>query len=98
MITSFYMPTRIVSGSGALATLGTLARDLTMSRVLVVSDPVISAQGFHADALAVPPRPASPSRASTNAGSTRAALHIDDQASGCGAIASTAWCASAAAR
>lgn len=52
MITSFYMPTRIVSGAGALATIGTLARDLRMTRVLVVSDPVISAQGFHADALA----------------------------------------------
>jgi alcohol dehydrogenase class IV len=53
MITSFYMPTRIVSGAGALATIGTLARDLKMTRVLVVSDPVISAQGFHTDALAV---------------------------------------------
>jgi len=52
MITSFYMPTRIVSGAGALATIGTLARDLKMTRVLVVSDPVISAQGFHTDALA----------------------------------------------
>ncbi|KMO17718.1 iron-containing alcohol dehydrogenase [Methylobacterium platani] len=52
MITSFYMPTRIVSGRGALATIGTLARDLKMTRVLIVSDPVISAQGFHADALA----------------------------------------------
>ena len=52
MITSFYMPTRIVAGSGALATIGTLARDLRMSQVLVVSDPVISAQGFHAEALA----------------------------------------------
>ncbi|WP_018259925.1 iron-containing alcohol dehydrogenase [Methylobacterium sp. WSM2598] len=52
MITSFYMPTRIVAGQGALATVGSLARDLEMTRVLVVSDPVISAQGFHADALA----------------------------------------------
>ena len=52
MITTFYMPTRIVSGAGALKTIGTLARDLKMSRVLVVSDPVISAQPFHADALA----------------------------------------------
>ena len=52
MITSFYMPTRIISGNGALATIGTLARDLKMTRVLVVSDPVISAQGFHAEALA----------------------------------------------
>lgn len=52
MITSFYMPTRIVSGWGALAGIGRLARELGMSRVLVVSDPVISRQGFHADALA----------------------------------------------
>lgn len=52
MITSFYMPTRIVSGAGALGTIGTLARDLKMTRVLVVSDPVIAAQGFHGEALA----------------------------------------------
>ena len=52
MITTFFMPTRIVAGVGSLATIGTLARDLRMSRVLVVSDPVISAQGFHAVALA----------------------------------------------
>lgn len=52
MITNFYMPTRIVSGQGALGEIGTLARDLKMSRVLVVSDPVISQQPFHADAIA----------------------------------------------
>ncbi|GAN77450.1 iron-containing alcohol dehydrogenase [Acidisphaera rubrifaciens] len=52
MITTFYMPTRIVAGAGALATVGMLARELKMTRVLVVSDPVISAQPFHADALA----------------------------------------------
>ena len=52
MITSFYMPTRIVSGWGALDGIGRLARELGMSRVLVVSDAVISRQGFHADALA----------------------------------------------
>ena len=52
MITTFYMPTRIVAGAGSLAKIGELARDLKMSRVLVVSDPVISAQVFHADALA----------------------------------------------
>jgi alcohol dehydrogenase class IV len=52
MITTFYMPTRIVAGQGALATIGTLARDLRMTRALVVSDPVISAQPFHAEALA----------------------------------------------
>ena len=52
-ITNFYMPTRIVAGAGALDTIGTLARDLKMSRVLVVSDPIISQQAFHAHALAV---------------------------------------------
>lgn len=52
MIANFYMPTRIVSGWGSLTGIGTLARDLGMSRVLVVSDPVISQQRFHADALA----------------------------------------------
>ena len=52
MITTFFMPTRIVAGAGSLATIGTLARELAMSRVLVVSDPVISAQPFHAAALA----------------------------------------------
>ena len=52
MITTFFMPTRIVSGAASLATIGSLARDLGMSRVLVVSDPVISAQPFHAEALA----------------------------------------------
>ena len=52
MITTFYMPTRIVAGSGSLGTIGTLARDLRMSRVLVVSDPVIAQQPFHAAALA----------------------------------------------
>ena len=79
MITTFYMPTRIVTGAGSLATIGTLARDLRMTRVLVVSDPVISAQIFHADALA----------ALQNAGLTVARFdecgidarcsHIDDQ-------------------
>ena len=52
MISNFSMPTRIVSGAGALATIGRLARELGMRRALVVSDPVISAQPFHAEALA----------------------------------------------
>lgn len=52
MISNFYMPTRVVAGQGSLATIGSLARELKMSRVLVVSDPVISQQTFHADALA----------------------------------------------
>ena len=51
MTTNFYMPTRIVAGQGSLGTIGALARELKMSRVLVVSDPVISAQPFHAAAL-----------------------------------------------
>ena len=51
LVTNFYMPTRVIAGSGSLATIGTVARDLKMSRVLVVSDPVISAQDFHAAAL-----------------------------------------------
>ncbi len=51
MITTFFMPTRIVAGAGSLATIGYLARDLGMSRVLVVSDPVISVQAFHGAAL-----------------------------------------------
>jgi alcohol dehydrogenase class IV len=51
MITHFYMPTRVVAGQGALATIGTLARELKIARVLVVSDPVISAQPFHAAAI-----------------------------------------------
>lgn len=52
MITTFYMPTRIVAGIGALTTIGELALQLQMSRVLVVSDPVIATQPFHADVLA----------------------------------------------
>ena len=52
MVTNFYMPTRVVAGQASLGTIGTLARELKMSRVLVVSDPVISAQPFHAAALA----------------------------------------------
>ncbi len=51
MITTFYMPTRIVAGQGSLATVGTLACDLKMSRVLLVSDPIISQLPFHGDAL-----------------------------------------------
>lgn len=51
MITNFYMPTRVVAGQGSLASIGTLARDLKMTRVLVVSDPVISSQPFHRDVI-----------------------------------------------
>src|SRR5579875_862197 len=52
MVSHFYMPTRVVAGPGALAEIGALARGLKMTRALVVSDPVISAQPFHADAVA----------------------------------------------
>lgn len=51
MIADFYMPTRIISGRGSLGSIGKFARNLKMSRILVVSDPVISQQSFHADAL-----------------------------------------------
>ncbi|MGE7413184.1 iron-containing alcohol dehydrogenase [Methylobacterium tarhaniae] len=79
MITSFYMPTRIVSGSGALATIGTLARDLGMTRVLVVSDPVISAQGFHADALAALAEAGIAVARFDECGIDARCSHIDDQ-------------------
>jgi alcohol dehydrogenase class IV len=52
MISNFYMPTRIVAGQGSLGEIGKLARDLKMSKVLVVSDPVLAKQSFHADAIA----------------------------------------------
>lgn len=52
MVTSFHMPTRIIAGRGALGQVGTVARALGMSRALVVSDPVIAAQPFHATAVA----------------------------------------------
>ena len=52
MISEFYMPTRIVAGQGSLARIGALARGLKMTKALVVSDPVICQQPFHAAALA----------------------------------------------
>lgn len=79
MITSFYMPTRIVSGRGALATIGTLACDLRMTRVLVVSDPVISAQGFHADALAALTEAGITVSRFDECGIDARCSHIDDQ-------------------
>ena len=82
MITSFYMPTRIVAGQGSLTTIGALARDLKMTRALVVSDPVISQQPFHAAAI----------DALAEAGI--AVARFD----GCGGTGSTASSASAAAR
>ncbi|QRE74613.1 iron-containing alcohol dehydrogenase [Methylobacterium aquaticum] len=79
MITSFYMPTRIVAGNGALATIGTLARDLKMTRVLVVSDPVISAQVFHADALAALAEAGIAVSRFDECGIDARCSHIDDQ-------------------
>ena len=52
MPTNYYMPTRIVAGFGALDEIGRLARTLDINNALVVSDPIISAQGFHGHALA----------------------------------------------
>ncbi|MCF4124723.1 iron-containing alcohol dehydrogenase [Methylobacterium sp. SyP6R] len=79
MITSFYMPTRIVAGNGALATIGTLARELKMTRVLVVSDPVISAQGFHAEALAALTEAGIAVSRFDECGIDARCSHIDDQ-------------------
>ncbi|WP_298962132.1 iron-containing alcohol dehydrogenase [uncultured Methylobacterium sp.] len=79
MISTFFMPTRIVSGQGALATIGTLARDLGMTRVLVVSDPVISAQGFHADALAALGEAGIAAARFDECGIDARCSHIDDQ-------------------
>ncbi len=79
MITNFYMPTRIVAGPGALGTIGTLARDLKMSRVLVVSDPVISRQPFHADALAALAEAGVPVSRFDECGIDARCSHIDDQ-------------------
>jgi alcohol dehydrogenase class IV len=45
------MPTSVVACQRSLDAIGTLARDLNMSRVLVVSDQVISRQPAHAEAL-----------------------------------------------
>ncbi|GAA0600332.1 L-threonine dehydrogenase [Craurococcus roseus] len=79
MITNFYMPTRVVAGPGALGTIGTLARDLKMSRVLVVSDPVISRQPFHADALAALAEAGVAVSRFDECGIDARCSHIDDQ-------------------
>ena len=79
MITTFYMPTRIVAGAGSLAKIGELARELRMSRVLVVSDPVISAQTFHAAALAVLADAGIQSARFDDCGIDARCSHIDDQ-------------------
>jgi alcohol dehydrogenase class IV len=79
MISNFYMPTRIVAGQGALATIGSLARDLKMTRVLVVSDPVISAQPFHAAALAALAEAGMDVSRFDECGIDARCSHIDDQ-------------------
>ena len=79
MITTFFMPTRVVAGPGSLATVGTLARELKMSRVLVVSDPVISAQPFHADALAALAEAGLSVSRFDECGIDARCSHIDDQ-------------------
>ena len=48
---SYYMPTRIVSGVGSLDCLALLAKDLGLGSVLVVSDPVISQQAYYSKAV-----------------------------------------------
>jgi alcohol dehydrogenase class IV len=79
VITNFYMPTRIVAGAGSLVTIGTLARDLRMTRVLVVSDPVISAQAFHAQALAALKDAGIATSRFDECGIDARCSHIDDQ-------------------
>lgn len=53
MTSVFFMPTKVVSGAGALHVLGRSAVELGMTRVLVVSDPIISRQAYYADALSL---------------------------------------------
>ena len=79
MVTNFYMPTRIVAGQGSLGTVGTLARELRMSNVLVVSDPVISAQPFHAAALAALEEAGLRTARFDECGIDARCSHIDDQ-------------------
>lgn len=79
MITTFYMPTRIVAGAGSLATIGDLARQLGMTKTLVVSDPVISAQPFHGDALAALARAGVATARFDDCGIDARCSHIDEQ-------------------
>ncbi len=90
MISNFYMPTRIVAGAGSLGTIGRLARELGMHRVLVVSDPVISAQPFHADALAALGEAGIATARFDDCGIDARCSHIDARASASAATASTA--------
>jgi alcohol dehydrogenase class IV len=79
LITTFYMPTRIVAGQGSLDTLGDVARDLKMSHVLMVSDPVISRQEFHARASAVMQNAGLKVSRFDECGIDARCSHIDDQ-------------------
>jgi alcohol dehydrogenase class IV len=79
LTTTFYMPTRIVSGAGALATIGELARQLGMTKVLVASDPVISVQAFHAEALAALEEAGIATMRFDECGIDARCAHIDDQ-------------------
>ena len=79
MITTFYMPTRIVAGQGSLDTIGAVARDLRMSRVLLVSDPVISKQDFHARALSALEEAGLKVSRFDECGIDARCSHIDDQ-------------------
>jgi alcohol dehydrogenase class IV len=47
----FYMPTRIVSGIDALASLASTAKTLGMRSILLVSDPIISQQTYYGRAV-----------------------------------------------
>ncbi len=98
MISTFYMPTSIVAGAGSLATIGRLARDLGMSRALVVSDPVISAQPFHAEALAALDEAGIGTARFDECGIDARCSTSMPRASASAATVSTAWSASAAAR
>lgn len=79
MISNFYMPTRIVAGQGALGEIGKLARDLKMSKVLVVSDPVLAKQSFHADAIAALMDAGVKSEQFNECGIDARCPHIDEQ-------------------
>ena len=79
MVSNFYMPTRIVAGRGSLGQIGQIARDLKMSKVLVVSDPVIAQQPFHADALAALAESSIKAEQFNECGIDARCSHIDEQ-------------------
>jgi alcohol dehydrogenase class IV len=79
MPTNYYMPTRIIAGYGALDEIGRVARDLKITNALVVSDPIISAQTFHARALARLTEDGIRSARFDECGIDARCSHIDDQ-------------------